>query len=348
MIGGASIVTCLLYWMFVDPAASTASIAILAFYLSFVINFPHFLSSYQLLYGDYRAQIFKKKSYLWAAVGAPTLIIAALAFAIFTLNRDVLVFLTQVMYLTVGWHYVKQIFGVSVVASAIQKRYFGKWERNIILLNLFSVWAMSWVAANLTVMKDELDGIPYFTLGLPEWMMTSAYASTAITLVAAITIMVRKYIKTGVRPGNSSLVGFASIYFWYLPMLNHQVFFYLIPFFHSLQYMLFVFALKRNQAAKAGENTSNPPLQRQIFMRKFFGFLALATVLGALAMYFIPQGLDSWAPIGAQLQCATLWFFAINLFINLHHYFIDNVIWRGDNEELQVNLIRASQRRVHV
>lgn len=347
MIGGASIVTCLLYWMFVDANASTATIAILAFNLSFVINFPHFLSSYQLLYGDYRRKILRKNSFLWAAVGAPLLIGGALVYGIAASNVHVLVFLTQAMYLSVGWHYVKQIFGVSIVASAVQKRYFGKLERNLILLNLFSVWAMSWVSGNLSVVKDDLDGISYFTLGLPSWLMTAAYFSTAVTLIAAVAIMVRKYIKTGVRPAYSSLVGFASIYFWYLPILNHPVFFYLIPFFHSLQYMLFVLALKRNQAASAASQALMPESQRGIFMKKFWGFLALATVLGALAMNFAPKELDAAFPLGAQFQCATLWFFAFNLFINLHHYFIDNVIWRGDNEALQVHLVRASQRRAH-
>ena len=60
MIGGASIVVCLLYWMFVDSAASLTNIGLLAFYASSLVNFPHFAASYQLLYGDYRKLIFRK------------------------------------------------------------------------------------------------------------------------------------------------------------------------------------------------------------------------------------------------------------------------------------------------
>jgi len=41
-------------------------------------------------------------------------------------------------------------------------------------------------------------------------------------------------------------------------------------------------------------------------------------------------------------------FFAFSLFINLHHYFIDNVIWRGDNDYLKTYLVQASQKRGNV
>lgn len=347
MIGGASIIVCLLYWMFVDASASTATVAVMAYNLSFIVNFPHFLSSYQLLYGDYRKHILKKKTFFWAAVLSPALIIGALAYGISTGNPIFLGYMAQAMFLSVGWHYVKQIFGVAIVTSAVQKRYFSPWERNIILMNLFSVWALSWVNANQQIAKQDLDGMAYFTLGLPEALQTATYIATGITLAAATWMLVRKYIKTGVRPAYSSLVGFASIYFWYLPTMGHPLFFYFVPFFHSLQYMLFVFAMKRNQATADANAFSNPETQRKVFMRKFWGFLLLATILGGLAFELVPRNLDSFMPIGAGLMAGPgVWYFAFALFINLHHYFIDNVIWRGDNEMLKTYLVQASQKRV--
>jgi len=309
MIGGASIIACLLYWMFVDPTASIANVAAMAYALSFVINYPHFASSYQLLYGDYRAQILKKKSFFWAAIIAPVLIIAAIGSGIAMASPAVLSFLIQGMYLSVGWHYVKQIFGVSIVASAVQKRYFGVWERTFILLNLYSVWAMSWVSSNLGIDKLDLDGVTYYTLGLPSWLMTVAYAATAITFLIAAGIMVRKYVITGVRPATSSLVGFAAIYFWYLPTASHPLFFYFIPFFHSLQYLLFVYTLKKNQSSEAASTQTLPSLQRLVQFKKLWGFFAVAAVLGMAAFELVPREMDKALPIGAGLQYAGLWFF---------------------------------------
>jgi hypothetical protein len=348
MIGGASILVSLAYWLFVDPTISTSNIAFVAFNLSFIINYPHFLASYQLLYGDYKKHILTQKPFLWAAVVSPILVAGAIAAGIYSENLHVLAFLVQGMFLTVGWHYVKQIYGVSLVASAIQKRYFGKWEKNFILLNLYAVWAMNFVAANLAISKNELDGIYYFTLGLPEWALTVAYVATGVTFLIAVGIMVRKYIETGVRPANASLVGFASIYFWYLPTMGHPLFFFLIPFFHSLQYMLFIITLKKNQASAEADKEYSGIKQRKVFMKKFWGFMVLSAILGALAFELVPHALDKNMPITVAFNNPILWFFAFNLFINLHHYFIDNVIWRGNNELVKQHIVIASQEKAYV
>ena len=347
LIGGASIIVCLLYWMFVssDNSVTLYNVTWLAFYLSFVVNYPHFASSYQLLYGDYRHLIFKKMSFFWAALIAPALLISLMFVAIQSANKQILSFMVQGMYLSVGWHYVKQIYGTSIVASAIQKRYFGKWEKVFILLNLNSVWALSWVQANIGSDKINFEGISYYTLGLPDYALTIAYGAVAATFSVTLLIMVRKYIQTGVRPATSSLICFASIYCWYLPLLNHPMFFYFIPFFHSMQYLLFVVALKRNQAEQATSQAVTGVAKRSLFMKKFCGFFALAAILGALAFEFIPRSLDSSVPIGLAMLTPTIWYFSFNIFLNLHHYFIDNVIWRGDNEVLKTCLVHLSQNR---
>ena len=338
---------CLAYWLFVDPTISTGNIAFVSFNLSFIINYPHFSASYQLLYGDYKKQILTQKSFFWAAIISPILIAGGITAGILSENLHVLAFLVQGMFLTVGWHYVKQIYGVSLVASAIQKRYFGKWEKNFILLNLYAVWAMSFVSANLSVSKNDLDGIAYFTLGLPDSALTAAYVVTGITFLITAFIMVRKYIYTGVRPATASLVGFASIYFWYLPTMGHPVFFFLIPFFHSLQYMLFIITLKKNQAEAEAGKKYNDIEKRKVFMKKFWGFLVLTAILGALAFELVPHALDKNVPITVAFNHPALWFFAFNLFINLHHYFIDNVIWRGNNELLKQHIVVASQEKAY-
>jgi hypothetical protein len=344
MIGGASLIAFALYWLFVDKTTSVANIAWIGFYLSFIVNWPHFMASYQLLYSDYGHLILKKKSFFWAAVVSPVLIALLIAVGVFAASQDVLSLLAQGMYLTVGWHYVKQIFGTAIVASAVQKRYLDKWEKVFILLNLYSVWAMSWVHANVGFMKGNLDGISYYSLSLPSWAMTAAYSVTAVTLLAAVGVSLMKYIKTGAKPATASLIAYAAIYCWYIPTLYHPVFFYLIPFFHSLQYMLFIVTLKKNKAKAESMEFGHAPTQRWAFVKSFWGFFAVAGVLGYLVFEYVPKYLDQSAP-GNPLVGPTLWFFAFNIFINLHHYFIDNVIWRGDNEILRKHLVQASQAR---
>jgi hypothetical protein len=346
MIGGASILVFLFYWFFVDKSASTIPISFTAFALSYVINWPHFLSSYQLLYKDYRSLLFKKPSFFWAAFVSPLLIIGILVAGVMTSNVEIFVFMVQGMYLSVGWHYVKQIYGTALVTSAVQKRYFDKWEKVFILLNLYSVWAMSWVSINVTRTKYDLDGISYYSLGLPDYAMTISYWVTGITFLFALGAVVRKYVRTGLWPATASLVSFVTIYCWYIPVLSHPSFFYMIPFFHSLQYILFVSAFKKNQVNAEVQPLKDPVNQRWTYLKKYWGFWVSAFILGVFAFDTIPKSLDAHFPMAA-LFGPTAWLFVFGIFINIHHYFIDNVIWRGDNPYLKQHLILASQKNIH-
>ena len=57
------------------------------------------------------------------------------------------------------------------------------------------------------------------------------------------------------------------------------------------------------------------------------------------------NGLQKRSAAVEHLHDAAKLMFAFTIFLNLHHYFIDNAIWRGDNELLRKHLVQASQRR---
>src|SRR5215510_3143754 len=82
MIGGASIALLFLSFILVDKGTSILTVSWVAYYLSFVVNWPHFLSSYQLLYIDNREKLLTEKSFAWAAFGAPALILGILGYFI--------------------------------------------------------------------------------------------------------------------------------------------------------------------------------------------------------------------------------------------------------------------------
>ena len=346
LIGGLSIIVFIFYWLFVDKEASTVNVSETAFWLSFIVNFPHFISSYLILYYDNRKQLFTKKSFIWAGLIVPVLLIAVIGFGAFNGDSAWLGLLVQFMYFSVGWHYVKQIFGTAVVASAVEKKYFSPWERCSILLNLYSVWALSWVYANLGRNKNALDGMAYYTLDLPENLLYLAYGAVLISFLWALILGFRKFILTGVRPANSSLFSFAAIYVWYLPSLYHPLFFFLVPFFHSLQYLLFVHTLKKNEYLETASKISVPESKRFMFLKYYGGFFIISLIVGALVFEVIPRTLDQFVPVKAAVFGPSFWMFAFAIFINLHHYFVDNVIWRKDNPLLNKFIVKASQTNV--
>ncbi len=342
-IGGLSIVVFLGFILFVNEQADLLRISTFAFYLSWVVNWPHFMSSYLLLYRDRRSELFKKPKLFWAAFIVPAVLFAIMSYAFNTASHFWLSALVQVLYLTVGWHYVKQIFGTIVVTSAQEKYYLKPSERWTLLIHLFSIWGLSFVSAQRNTGQAEFYGVKYGFLELAyEWQI-AAYVITALTGLVALTVLIRRYLQEGRTLAWPGLVSLAALYCWYLPFAYHRHFFYLVPFFHSFQYLYFVYVLKKNQwQSEANKKSTEPKAQRVYQFKKVLGFSLFTFASGMLFFKLIPTWLDenyltqsSFAVIALG---PTAFMAAFQMFINIHHYFIDNVIWRGENPNLKQNL----------
>ena len=339
MIGGASILLFLIAYFAVDKNAAINQVSWTAFYLAFAVNNPHFMASYLLLYRDKRKELFSNKRFLWAGVIAPALTLAYMAACIVLESPKYLSYIVNFMYFTVGWHYIKQIYGTIVVTAARRGYYFSAKESLLLKANLFPVWFMSFINGNTGIRQLLHYGVGYQTFDLPPQLLTLNYLLLAISLGSVSWILYKKWIRDGKAPGWPAAISFTAIYVWYLPSLYHAVFWYMIPFFHSLQYLLFVAALKRNEfRAEAANQSSNPAEQRAFFAKHFFGFIALIGRTGWLAFDAVPYTLDQFIPYNHQLFGSQLAMFLFITFINIHHYFIDNVIWRRDNPALKAYL----------
>ncbi|MGH7232398.1 MAG: hypothetical protein ACREJU_13725 [Nitrospiraceae bacterium] len=342
MIGGLSLAMFVFAGLLIDHNQPSPTLGWTVFYLSFLVNFPHFLVSYHLLYADFGKHIFKSFRFLWAAVIVPVILGGAIVMGIESGDARTLGYIANAMFFFVGWHYVKQTFGGIVVTNALAKFYYNARERAVMKSNLFSLWAISWVSQNVGYQTSALAGIPFQSVGLPAWCQTAAYLAVGSTALAVIAAHVMKYIREGAAPTLPALFCFLSIYVWLIPALYHPMYFHLIPFFHSLQYLLFVVAFRRNKVISSLGGSLTTPGQRKGFFMRFYGYLALALVTGATFMWVLPTCLDSYQMIEPSLFGPTLALFAVTVFINIHHYFIDNVIWRGSNPEIRKHLFGAS------
>lgn len=329
-MGGLSILFALAFWLFVDREASVLTISQAAFALAFICNHPHFLSSYVLLYGDYRKRLMRDKAYFWAGVLMPLTLFLGLGYALFSLNQFIMGQVVTLMYFLVGWHYVKQIFGCVIVSSVQRKIFYSALERRWLMWSLMSAWSMSFLASNIGPADFDFYGIPHHSLNLPEWCRTLSYVAVGITLTVVIGLHFKRYLESGVRPAPPAVVAFLALYVWYLPVMSHPAFGYLIPFFHSLQYLGFVGALKRNQV-KSEMRDLPQRAARVVWLKRFLGFALTSTILGALCFEFVPDLLDFAHILPANQMGEAPFMASFILFINIHHYFIDNVIWRSSN-----------------
>jgi hypothetical protein len=128
-------------------------------------------------------------------------------------------------------------------------------------------------------------------------------------------------------------VPLVAMFAWWVPAAYNPTFYVLIPLFHSLQYLPFAAKVERGRTAvRYPEHRSR--------RRRLIIVAATIAVVGWFAFEVGPNLADSASGSSRRVGLA---FFAamIPVFINIHHYFIDHVIWRAGEPEVFVHLTAA-------
>jgi len=350
LVGGGSIVCFVLFQLFIgNDNKETVGPQVLAFTitLSIFINYPHFAHSYQLLYAGFARRILgpgtdrlTRLRYIWAGLIVPVLVVAFLIYATQQSGPRILSFAVNGMLFFVGWHYVKQGYGMLIVLSALRKIYFSATEKRILLANSYVIWLCAWLNFNATYDADRRWGLVAATLDVPGGLVMLGQLAAAVTTAIFIFLMVRRAVVLKKPTSVNGLVGYCSAaYLWLLAARLDPVFLFVIPAFHSLQYLLFVwrFQLNKTQASAARRPRLRrlglgTPLQG---LAAFAGFILLGEALGWFGFEGLPRALDLTIPYDYSMWGSGLFLFMFVMFINIHHYFIDNVIWRKENDEVR-------------
>ena len=143
---------------------------------------------------------------------------------------------------------------------------------------------------------------------------------------------VRNYRLHGRRPSLTFLIPYVAFAIWWLPPFTQREFLIAtVPFFHSLQYLPFVWKMERTRGLRTAP--SGWPVRATTIAIGLVG-------TGFLAFELVPELLDA----GVQIA-PSVYFFgaAFILFINIHHYFMDNVLWRFDNAQVRDYLLSAQE-----
>lgn len=337
LLGGASLALLFFCQLVLRPEAPAAQTTWFVFNLSFLANFPHFLSSYQMLYGDFGAKLLKRPRFFWAGVVVPAALLGITGAAVASRSAPLFAGLSHAMFFFVGWHYAKQTFGVMVVSNAYRSFFYGRLERYALQANLLSVWMISWLRFAAPSASYNFQGFAYSGFGLPAWAMGLAGLSALLSGALVVALHLRRYLQDGARPATGAVIGWLAFQAWHWPAFTHPAFQITIPFFHSLQYLVFV-GVFRHHKARAAAGSHEAPAGRARYLKGLYGQLAVATLLGALFMWYLPRALDQYLMAGFMDGQPTLLFNCFTIFINIHHYFIDNVLWRSDNDEIRTHL----------
>ena len=350
VVGGATLVLYPLLWLLrTSLGLDSAELAVgfLMFHGAHVINDPHFAVTYLLFYKDVRRRaigpgygVGQRVRYLIAGALVPLLLLVWLFLAIAAgsaAGAERLGWAIQLMFLLVGWHYVKQGFGVLSVLSARRGVHYSAAERRAFLAHCFAGWAYAWSSPASPESEAEEKGVIYTALCHPVLLEQVCALALALSGLVLAGVLLLKWRRERRFPPLAPLTGLlVSIWAWSVYSSADPLLVYMVPALHSVQYLYFVWLLSRNQARAAElPPVFGPPTRQRLLL-----LAGSSLALGWLLFHAGPELLD-----GARLSAlrrahetsgelgATPYFAALFVFVNIHHYFMDNVIWRRENPD---------------
>jgi hypothetical protein len=132
--------------------------------------------------------------------------------------------------------------------------------------------------------------------------------------------------RNAIAPPPLATMPVVAMFVWWIPAAFNPTFFVLVPMFHSLQYLPFATKVEQGRIA------ARHPARRSRTRR--FAVTAVAVCGAAWLLFEIgPDLADSASHSSTKLG---VFFFAamVPVLVNIHHYFIDHVIWRRSEPEV--------------
>lgn len=339
-VGGASIMATVVILALDIRTPSQAQATVAMFITGFAINVPHFLASYRLLYGSRQ----RRAEYRGVAVHMPLLLLFYTLFsvAMYPTNRVFLGAALGAGAVLLAWHYTGQAWGMMASFGFIEGRTFTPLERRLTRTNLYVLlaWHVIWAVLFGRRMFEDPNADQWF---LSASMAHSLYEIVSVTAVASsalgLTALTLQARRLGRLPTFRMVLPWVAIHLWYVLLNRDPAAAFWVQNAHALQYLIFPMRVEMNRRREDAPHGRAPSPFRTMLL-----YYAGTTLLGVLVMGIVPWGaqlgtsylgLKQYAganPLQGPIQLAVI------AFINVHHYFIDNVIWKIRNPAVRHSL----------
>ena len=342
--GGSLVVLGALAAFYPRDDAARAVLASTALVLAFFLTYPHVAHSYQLFYKGFLTKAFSPASalaarYRLAGVVVPVAMVVFFAVALAGDSLALLGLAGNVTLLTSGWHYAKQGFGILMLDAARKGVRFSAGERQRLLWNTHLIWVTFWLMINDTLVKQEMWGITYYLIDVPESVRSAMLGVVVLSALVVGYDLFRKWRVERTLPVNGIVAYVATVYAWVLIGRFDPVLLLVVPLFHAIQYLSVVWRYRLNVE---GARLRSSPTSAERGWSWLSGGNALAGLsrfavvggaLGAVGFWGAPLALDTLVGYDRAIFGAALFFFIAWTFVGIHHAVMDNVIWRRENSE---------------
>ena len=290
-------------------------------WIATLVNMPHFMASYRLVYRS-RETILKHK---WASIYVPAILICYITLALWRAKDvpELGIILVTVASAYLAWHYTGQVWGMMASFAYLEGTSFDKTERTLIRtgLRVLLAWHVSWFL--YTQLRDP-------SRVRPLYLVISAGTVVAFLLGAIGLAKMRR--RTGRFPPARSLVAWFAIFVWYAAMARDPRALFWVQIAHALQYLAFPVRVEMNRSSRAAPTS---PRRMALHMAGYGAILLTVSVAIAQLVPMSAMGVVGNLFGEEPGRAAPI---LLLMFINIHHYFTDGVIWKISNAEVRRDL----------
>lgn len=284
------------------------------------INMPHFMASYRMIYRS-RDMILRHR---WASIYVPGLLLIYIVVALWQAQRDpaLVTVLVAVASGYLAWHYTGQVWGMMASYAHLDGVRFDPAERFLVRtsLRILLVWHVTWFL--YTQLRDP-------SVLRPAYVAVSA--GTMVALALGAVGLTRMRIRTGRLPPPRALVAWIALFVWYAVMARDPRAIFWIQIAHALQYLAFPIRVELNRTVAAAPSVGRVAGHMALYGVGLLGVSFLVTqIVPGTAMSVVA---DLFGEQPSQVAPVM-----ILMFINIHHYFTDGVIWKISNPEVRKEL----------
>ena len=299
-----------------------------------LINSPHFMASYRILYS--KRKNFRK--YPFVTIILPALAVLLLAYLCYwgptnatsettsgVAQPTVMIAMGFLAPVFLGWHYMGQSWGTTACFAYLSGFRMNPIHRKLIRFGFLSLFAyhLTWACATMQLLETWL---PQQDAG--------AYLMKALMSFCRVLVMVSFFaglwglwlLSQEQKRSIPAAVWlpWVATYSWYVMVDIYPQAFFLLQIFHALQYLMFPARVEINE-----HHTSRLQVHMLVY------YVALI-IIGYVAFEWT-QVLE-WTQLAAPSSTMILLGTATMMIINIHHYFIDAVIWKIRDPEVRESL----------
>ena len=304
---------------------------LLMFWLTVLLNNPHFMASYRLLYRS-REQVLQ---YRWSSMYIPLLLLVVAGFCLLGLmgvlmpggvlsQSSWMIFqlLGAVSSLYLAWHYNGQAWGMTASFLYMAGIRVTQYERRCIRS---AYWALTGfhVMWSLSLFLQEFEAL--------EQIKEAVFILSLLLIPVGIHGFRCAARRTKKRIPLPALLPWIAIYFWYVLVYIHEYALILLQLSHSLQYLCFTSRVEMNlssgQASSSRVRLLGIPLSVCLLYMAMLGSGWLVFELGRVVPVTTSQGQVIQVGLGL-----------LAIIVNIHHYFVDGVIWKISNPNVRRDL----------